>query len=273
MPYFPIILLAIIQGITEFLPISSSGHLEIVQSIIEWLGLNSTHYSQQQKLALEIAVHFGSLVAVMLYLWKDLLRIIINIPTTIMGRRKSDNRLFIHLVIASIPTSIVGLLGYKYIAQNLHTLEFIGWASIIFAILLWISDHFSHSHRISSMKMSDSLLIGIAQTFALIPGASRAGTTMTMARFLKYTRVDAARFSLLLSIPILFGAGALAFYDLYQTPDKIFQNTLFVGVLCSFISSYIAIILMMSWLKHASFRPFVIYRLILGTVLLLWFYL
>ena len=265
MPFTQILILAAIQGITEFLPISSSGHLILVPKLT---GLTD------QGLMLDVAVHVGTLVAVILYFWRDVFGMVSalsRIFQQISNRRKLDAEfwLFCKLVLATLPAMGVGLYVNKYMGANLRTLEIIGWATLFFGILLFAADKINMTVRkMEHISFGGAFFIGLMQAISLVPGTSRAGITMTAARFLGVERQDAARFSLLLSIPTIIGAGVLKGYELSESTDRVlFYDVLTVTGL-SFLFALVAISLLMVWLRRASFTPFVIYRILLGGVLL-----
>jgi undecaprenyl-diphosphatase len=264
-PFTQILILAAIQGITEFLPISSSGHLILVPKLT---GLTD------QGLMLDVAVHVGTLVAVILYFWRDVFGMVSalsRIFQQISNRRKLDAEfwLFCKLVLATLPAIGVGLYVNKYMGANLRTLEIIGWATLCFGILLFVADKINMTVRkMEHISFGGAFFIGLMQAISLVPGTSRAGITMTAARFLGVERQDAARFSLLLSIPTIIGAGVLKGYELSESTDRVlFYDVLTVTGL-SFLFALVAISLLMVWLRRASFTPFVIYRILLGGVLL-----
>ena len=265
MPFTQILILAAIQGITEFLPISSSGHLILVPKLT---GLTD------QGLMLDVAVHVGTLVAVILYFWRDVFGMVSalsRIFQQISNRRKLDAEfwLFCKLILATLPAIGVGLYVNKYMGANLRTLEIIGWATLCFGILLFVADKINMTVRkMEHISFGGAFFIGLMQAISLVPGTSRAGITMTAARFLGVERQDAARFSLLLSIPTIIGAGVLKGYELSESTDRVlFYDVLTVTGL-SFLFALVAISLLMVWLRRASFTPFVIYRILLGGVLL-----
>ncbi len=265
MPFTQILILAAIQGITEFLPISSSGHLILVPKLT---GLTD------QGLMLDVAVHVGTLVAVILYFWRDVFGMVSalsRIFQQISNYRKLDAEfwLFCKLVLATLPAIAVGLYVNKYMGANLRTLEIIGWATLCFGILLFVADKINMTVRkMEHISFGGAFFIGLMQAISLVPGTSRAGITMTAARFLGIERQDAARFSLLLSIPTIIGAGVLKGYELSESTDRVlFYDVLTVTGL-SFLFALVAISLLMVWLRRASFTPFVIYRILLGGVLL-----
>ena len=265
MPFTQILILAAIQGITEFLPISSSGHLILVPKLT---GL------ADQGLMLDVAVHVGTLMAVILYFWRDVFGMVSalsRIFQQISNRRKLDAEfwLFCKLVLATLPVIGAGFYVNKYMGADLRTLEIIGWATLCFGILLFVADKINMTVRkMEHISFGGAFFIGLMQAISLVPGTSRAGITMTAARFLGVERQDAARFSLLLSIPTIIGAGVLKGYELSESADRVlFYDVLTVTGL-SFLFALMAISLLMVWLRRASFTPFVIYRILLGGVLL-----
>ncbi len=262
MTLIQIVTLAIIQGITEFLPVSSSGHLALTPVLMNW---------KDQGLALDVAVHVGTLGAVMVYLWRELWLITLGLIRLPTGRIDEGARLAWLVIIASIPVIIVGLSVKIWLGDTMRTPLVIGWAFIGFGILLYISDRVGLTiKRIPHMTASAAFLIGIAQSFAIIPGASRAGTTITMARMLGFERQDAARFSMLISIPAILGAGVLLGKDVLESGDTVLQADVILAAAFAFVTALIAIVAMMYWLRRQSYTPFVFYRIVLGIVIL-WF--
>ena len=265
MPFLQILILAAIQGITEFLPISSSGHLILVPNFTEL---------RDQGLMMDVAVHVGTLMAVMLYFWRDIFGMAtasLRVFRQMADHRKFDAEfwLFCKLIIATLPVILVGFYVNKYLGTNLRTLEIIGWTTLCFGVLLFIADKINMTVRkMQHISFHGALFIGLMQAIALIPGTSRAGITMTAARFLGVERQDAARFSLLLSIPTIIGAGSLKGYELSQSANTILINDVLLLAGLSFLFALVAISLLMVWLRRASFTPFVIYRILLGAVLL-----
>ncbi|MEE8332719.1 MAG: undecaprenyl-diphosphate phosphatase [Alphaproteobacteria bacterium] len=261
MTLIQIVILAVIQGITEFLPISSSGHLALTPVLLGW---------QDQGLIIDVAVHVGTLGAVIIYLWRDVWAMfqgLIRLPT---GRIDDGARLAGLILLASIPVIMAGFAVKLWFGDALRTPAVIGWSFIGFGLLLYGCDRLGLTIlKIEHMKLGGALMIGLAQVLALIPGASRAGVTITMARMMGYERRDAARFSMLLSIPAITGAGALATLDLIESGDAALQTSALLGALLSLIAALIAIAAMMGWLRRASFTPFVYYRVVVG-VLILW---
>ena len=265
LPLFHLIVLALVQGITEFLPVSSSAHLILVPYVTGW---------EDQGLLLDVAVHVGTLLAVMLYFWRDLWEMLRGTGLALRGKRTAGQRMIGHLIIATIPAVLAGYLLHKYAGDLLRSVEVIAWATIGFGVLLYIADRIGMTlRRIEHMTAGSALLLGLAQVLAFIPGASRSGVTMMAARFLGYERADTARFSMLMSIPVIAGAGLLAALDLAKAGDASLTMDALIGAGLAFVSALLAIALMMRWLRRASFTPFVVYRLLLGAALLALIYL
>ncbi|MCV2403828.1 undecaprenyl-diphosphate phosphatase [Marinomonas sp. C2222] len=266
MLWYQIVFLALIQGLTEFLPISSSAHLILPAQLLDW---------QDQGLAFDVAVHIGSLVAIVAYFYKDLVKITIAWCVSLKQRRSSeDSRLAWWVVIATIPACAAGLLFNDFISTHLRSIEVIGYTTIGFGVLLWWADHYGTSLKSErDLGIKSVLYIGFAQALALIPGTSRSGITMTMGRFLGFSRESAARFSFLLSIPLILAAGSVKFLELLSSNITIDWMSIIAGVVLSAISAYACIFLFLKWLNRIGFFPFFVYRLILGSVLLLMVYL
>lgn len=260
-----ILFLSVLQGITEFLPVSSSGHLILFAKFTTF---------EDQGIALDVAVHLGSIFAVIIYFWKTIWEEVKGTLKTffIPNFKNSGNKLFWLMVIGTVPVVITGLLFRKYGIEfrDDEGSKIIGWTILGFGILLFVADRVGMTIRkVDHLSILDALLIGLAQCLALVPGTSRSGITITMARFLGMERSEAAKFSMLLSIPAILGAAALVGYELYST-NQIQELFLALdGVIYSFVASILAIYIMMWWLQKSTFLPFVIYRIILGTILLL----
>ncbi len=258
-----IILLSLLQGITEFLPVSSSGHL-ILFSIF------TTFPDQGQ--AMDVAMHIGSIIAVMIYFSEELWKMFKGLIKSwfLPNFKDYGNRVFWLVIIASIPAMIFGLFLKTEGVEWMRSSKLIGWTILGYGLLLFIADKVGLTVRkVDHLKITDALLIGLAQCLALIPGTSRSGITITMARFLGMERREAAKFSMLLSIPTILGAGLLVGYELFIQNNLTAIIFAIDGILYSFIFSVIAIYTVMWWLKKSTFLPFVIYRVIIGVILLL----
>lgn len=265
MPLLHIVVLALVQGITEFLPISSSGHLILVPWVAGW---------PDQGVTMDVAVHVGTLGAVMAYLWRDITSILTGLWAMTKGKGVNDGaRLGFFLVLGTLPVVGAGYWMHKNMPDGIRSIEVIGWATLGFGVVLWLVDRFGLTlRRMEHLKVSDVIIIGLSQCVALIPGTSRSGITMAAGRMLGMERPDCARFSMLLSIPTIVGAGMLKGWDLYKSGDSVQIDTALTGAAFSFVAAFIAIALMMAWLKRASFTPFVIYRVALGGFLLAFAY-
>lgn len=255
--------LSLLQGITEFLPVSSSGHLIL---------LSKFSYFPDQGLALDVAVHVGSILAVMIYFSETIWEMIKGVVKTrfIPNFKNYGAQVFWLIVIGTIPAVIAGFALKSYGMEWLRDTRIIGWTILGYGILLYVADKFSMTIReIKHLGIVDAILIGCAQCLALIPGTSRSGITITMGRFLGLERRETAKFSMLLSIPAIIAAAVLTGWEVWQAGDFQEIGWMFDGVVFSYISSVIAIYIVMWWLKKSTFLPFVIYRIILGTILLL----
>ena len=264
------LLLALVQGITEFLPVSSSGHLVLVPSITN----RSDH-----GVSIDVAAHIGTLIAVMIYVRSDLIKMTLALRNTALKSLRPNANILIDapslmmikmLIIATIPVIIAGFLVSLFEPDMLRLVQTVAISNIIFAIFLWHSDKTSPSeHTLSEMGLKQALFIGLAQMLALIPGASRSGVTMTMARYLGFERLSAARFSLLLSIPVIIAAGCLQVVTLIRQEDIVVGAAALYVAVFSCIIALGAIHGMMKWLGRANFNLFVYYRFALGLVLLI----
>ncbi len=256
-----IVLLAVIQGITEFLPISSSAHLILPAHL---LGLTD------QGLAFDVAVHVGTLSAVLFYFRRDFSLLIYAWVRNIRGGRSSQHsRLGWALIIGTFPAVIAGLLFNDFIEQHLRSTLVIAATTILFGLLLGYADiKRTEVRRNRDMKLKDVLVIGCVQALALIPGTSRSGITITAGLMLGLTRRAAARFSFFLSVPLIMAAGSYKGLELYQQGEQAPWFAVFVGAVVAAVSAYICIHWFLKLLNRMGMMPFVIYRLILGVGLL-----
>ncbi len=258
-----IIILSLIQGITEFLPISSSAHLIIIPEF--FLNIDSSR-------GFDVSLHFGSLLAVIYYLKNDLMKIISD---TIYF--KKDDKGFIilkNLIISTVPVIIVGFLVHINNFDIIRSLEVIGWTTLIFGILLGIADrNLKVIKYFKSLNLKDALVIGIAQTLAIIPGTSRSGIVITTGLFMGLSRFDASKYSLLLSIPVIIAATTLESINLFIEKGFFFNNEMILGIILSFCAALITIRLFMNWINKASLKIFVTYRVILGILILVYAYI
>ena len=258
------IFLALIQGLTEFLPISSSAHLILVPHLLGW---------EDQGLAFDVALHVGTLSAVVLYFRRELVPMAQDWVRSLVTRQNTANsRLAWAVLWGTVPVGLAGLTLKGFIEANLRTELVIAGATIGFGVLLWLADAKGRGQRDEySLRISDILIIGIAQALALIPGTSRSGATMTAGLMLGLSREAAARFSFLLSIPVIVLAGMLATLDLIKESVAVDWSAMIIGVMTSAISAYLCIHFFLKLLERIGMMPFVIYRLILGVVLIVMF--
>jgi undecaprenyl-diphosphatase len=272
LPLFHITILALVQGITEFLPVSSSGHLVLVWELFDRLGVQAIEQTPSDRLVMDIAVHVGTLLAVCLYFWRDMVEMLLGVAKLAVGRWTPGARLALFVVVGTIPLIIAGYLLKDVVSGLLRDGRIVAWTTIGFGLLLYVGDRTGMTlRRIEHMTIGPVILIGTSQILALVPGTSRSGITMTAARFLGFERPEAARFSMLLAIPAILGAGTLAGLDIYQAGDVRLGIDAAVAAAISFVFALIAIALMLRWLRRASFTPFVVYRVLLGIALLIWF--
>jgi undecaprenyl-diphosphatase len=241
------LVLAIVQGITEYLPVSSSAHLILVPAIMDW---------KDQGLMMDIAAHGGSLLAVMWYFKKEILELLTG----------QKNKLFIQLVIATIPLALVGVLAAGYIEENLRSPTIIAISSIVFGVILFLSEKLAKSNNEITTK--NAFLIGIGQVLALIPGASRSGVTMTTAMLQGYSKTQAAKFSFLLAIPALLMTTAYGALKVYQNPEEYNPTGFLIVLVLSFITSLISIKLFLKLIEKIKMSYFMWYRIILGALIL-----
>lgn len=254
-----VIILAIIQGLTEFLPISSSAHLILPSAIFGW---------QDQGIVFDVAVHVGTLFAVMLYFRQDIANLTLGWVKSLGGQHSTDSKLAWWVILATIPAGLAGLFAADLIELYLRSPYVIAVTTIVFGLALWLADAKAKQiQTMESLTWRQALLIGIAQAVALIPGTSRSGITMTAALMLGLDRLSAARFSFLLSIPIIILSGGYQGLKLFSTPTNYDVNAILLGTGLSFVSALICIHLFLKVINRMGMLPFVIYRLVLGAVL------
>jgi undecaprenyl-diphosphatase len=265
MPLEQLILLAIIQGLTEFIPVSSSGHLILLPGLT---GL------EDQGPLIDVALHVGSLAAVVLYFHRDVAGLFAGMGHTLQRRKTAESRLFWMLVLATIPTVAAGgVLYLTGMVDSLRSAEVIGWATLIFGILLYEADRIGMRYKnVNDLTFGGSIVVGLFQVISLIPGTSRAGITITAGRFLGLERSEAARFSMLLSIPTIGILGLLAAIELWRTGEVVLQTSAITAVLMSFVSAYAAIWFFMTLVNRIGLLPFTIYRVMMGGGILVWVY-
>lgn len=254
-----ITLLALLQGLTEFLPISSSAHLILVPVITGW---------PDQGLAFDVAVHIGTLAAIVLYFRHDLAQLFVGWLQSVSGKgMNQDGRLAWAVLFGTIPVGLAGLMFESVIEDALRDPLVIATTTIVFGLVLWGADRMRGTRTEHMITWKDVLVVGVAQAVALIPGTSRSGITMTAGLFMGLNRIAAARFSFLLSIPVTALAGGLETFELLKSPAAADWQVLGIGALLAFVAAYACIHFFLKWLPSIGMLPFVIYRLLLGGVL------
>lgn len=265
MDFIQIVILALVQGLTEFLPVSSSAHLILVPVLTGW---------EDQGLAFDVAVHLGTLIAV-IYYFRDEIRRMFNAWFLSVFKREltADGKLAWAVLFGTIPVGIAGLFLKDAIELYLRSPLVIATSTLVFGLLLWYADYVGKRRRVEAdMNWKDVSFIGISQAMALIPGTSRSGATMTAALFLGFTRQAAARFSFLLSIPVISLAGTFLTLDLIESGDSVDWAGLITGVVLSALSAWLCIHYFLKLLDKVGMLPFVIYRIILAAFLFVMFW-
>lgn len=262
MPLLTLVLAALIQGITEFLPVSSSGHLILLPTLT---GM------EDQGQVIDVAVHVGTLFAVIIYFWADVRIAIGGLFRLLRGKIDTQGAfLALCLIIATIPVVIVGLiLKLTGIDMMLRSVAVIGWTMIVFGIVLYWADQTGKTERTANQwSLKHAGIMGLWQAISLIPGTSRSGITITAARQLGYKREDGAKLAMLMSIPTIIAAGTLAGVEVMATANAQAAKDGAIAAVLAFLAALLALSLMMRLLKSVSFTPYVIYRVILGVILL-----
>ena len=249
-----IFILSIIQGITEFLPVSSSSHLILISEYLNF---------QHQSISIDVSLHIGSFIAVITYFRKDIFNFIKN------------KDLFFKIIISSIPVMFIGFLLVQFeLIYQLRNIKLIGWTTIIFGVFLYVSDKSKVNKKIKKeFTFKSAIFIGMLQIFSLIPGVSRSGVTITAARILEYDRLDSAKISFLLSIPTLAAVSIFGFKNLITSENIDFSILNLISILLSFIFSYVTIKFFLTFIRNFSLNLFVFYRIILGIFILIIAYL
>lgn len=248
-----IFILSIVQGITEFLPISSSSHLILISEYLNY---------ENQSLSLDVSLHIGSFTAVIFYFREDLVNFFKN------------KELFFKIIIGSIPVMFIGFILVKFnLIEQLRNIKIIGWTTIIFGSLLFLSDKSKNIKNIGNLKYDSIIIIGLFQVLSLIPGVSRSGISITAARFLNFDRVNSAKISFLLSIPTLAAVSVFGFNTLLKTESLQFSLLNLFSIFLSFIFSFITIKFFLKYIKNFNLNLFVAYRIMLGVIILFFAYL
>ncbi len=241
--------LSLIQGITEFLPVSSSSHLIVISEFVDF---------KNKSLAIDVSLHIGSFLAVLAYFHKDIVRFIKN------------RVLFLKILVSSIPVILCGYFLVKTnMISNLRSIEVIGWTTLIFGIFLFISDKFELKKDIeSNFNYKTAIIIGLFQILSLVPGVSRSGITITAARILRFKRYDAAKISFLLSIPTLGAVSIFGLSNIISSNDTNFSTLNLISIILSFVFSLLTIKFFLEYIKKANLSIFVVYRILLSLILL-----
>ena len=264
MTFLQMLLIALVQGITEFLPISSSGHLILIPHFTDF---------PDQGPMIDVAVHVGSLLAIIIYFFKDVKGLASGgLASVGIGQAPEQRRLFWWIAIGTVPAVAVGLFlklgGYL---EGFRSTDLVAFNLIFYGILLGVADRWGRQVKsYEDLTARDAILVGLAQALALIPGTSRSGVTMTAARALGYKRVESARFSFLLSMPAVAGAGLLAAMDLADATAQMQLDALIAGAM-TFVAAFATMAFLMTFLRRASMMVFVLYRVALGALLLAMF--
>ncbi|WP_299298170.1 undecaprenyl-diphosphate phosphatase [uncultured Tateyamaria sp.] len=266
MTLFQLLIVAMIQGVTEFLPVSSSGHLILLPALTG---------TQDQGLAIDVAVHVGTLIAVTLYFWRDVRVAVRGTGRLIRGKVDTQGAfLALCLILATIPALVVGLvIKMTGLDEAMRSVAVIGWTMLIFGLVLYWADKTGDTTRTADRwTLRDAAMMGLAQCLALIPGTSRSGITITAARALGYERQDAARLAMLMSIPVILASGAVLSLDVIGDANWPLMRDAAIAAAFACIAALAALTLMMRLLRTVSFTPYVIYRVVLGLGLLFWAY-
>ena len=259
MGFLHLTILGLIQGLTEFLPVSSSAHLILLPALLGW---------QDQGIVYDVAVHTGSLGAVMLYFHKDIQGMLVGGLACFNAENQNKDFLFWYVVLAAIPVGFSGLLLHDFVSTSLRDPRVIASASIGFGLLLWWADKYGAQTRSrAEIQWRDALLIGIAQAVAIIPGTSRSGITITAGLMLGMDRQSASRFSFLLAIPVIIMATAYETYKLSSGQLNVEWSSVLTVTLVAFFSAWVSIHYFLKLLDRTGMLPYVIYRVVLGLIL------
>lgn len=265
MSLLPLVVVALIRGVTEFLPIDFSGHQELVRALTDW---------PAQGPVIDLAVQLGVLGAVSVYFAADIGRMVAGVFRRLGGRRNADATLAFLIVVGTVPVVAAGYAMVRYLPDGLGGIEVVAWSTLGFGVLLWVADSTGMTiRRIEHLGLSDAVVVGLAQALMLVPGASRSGVAMSAARVLGMERSDAARFAMLLGIPAILGVCLLKGFEVAQNAEAAFTGSVLTAAAIAFGTGLIAIGFLMAWLRHGGFGPFVLYRLLLGAGLLALVYL
>ncbi len=259
MDAFQAVVLAIIQGLTEFLPVSSSGHLVLPTVLLGW---------PDQGLAFDVAVHVGSLTAVLLYFRRDVAQMLLAWGQSLGGRQSDDGRLAWMVILSTLPAVFAGLLLGDLIEAHLRNGWVLATTTLVFGVALaWADARGDKGRSLLTLGWQAALFIGVAQAMALVPGTSRSGITMTAALLIGFGRGDAARYSFLLSMPLILAAGTLKTLELVDSGVAVPWGLMGLGVVVSAVTAYLCIHVFLSWIERIGMLPFAVYRVLLALLL------
>jgi undecaprenyl-diphosphatase len=260
MEFLYLLALSLVQGLTEFLPVSSSGHLVVLPRIFDW---------PDQGILIDVALHIGTLTAILVYYRRDIFSILHAVLHWNDKAQKKTRNLGLYILAGSVPAGIAGLAVAHFFPEGIRDIQLIAMASIFFGLLMGAVDiKCPKNLGLEDITLKSALIIGVAQVFALLPGGSRSGITLTAARFLGFNRVDAARFSFLLGIPVMMGAGALSLLEIAQSHDPDLWRNAFLAIGMAFVAALGAIHFMMRWLQRGSLVIFAVYRVLFALFIL-----
>jgi|688.fasta_scaffold07878_5 undecaprenyl-diphosphatase len=270
MNFLEAIILGIVQGLTEFLPVSSSAHVQIFSELMQVPGLSDKNSATTAFIA---TIQLGTEAAVLIYFAKDIARLLkawFKGLFNSAARENADYKMAWLVIFASIPVGLIGYLLREFIQETVRTLWVVAFTMIIFAIILFLADHYGKRQKeIKDMTFNTALGFGLGQALAVIPGVSRSGASISFGLFAGFNRAAAARFSFLIGIPAVLASGLIEFSDSYQQLDEAALSGTIVATITSFVVGYLVIAGLLKYLNKGSFMPFVIWRLIVGVALLI----
>lgn len=264
MTLMDVLILAVVQGVTEFLPISSSGHLVLARSLL------ALDLDEGQALLLDVCLHAGSLLAVLLVCRREVAMLLAGLGPLVRAQWAQVPPLMGHLVLATLPVVVIGLTVSLAFSDTWRTDWVVAVTTLVFGLVLFAADRWGHRDLgLEALSWKAALLVGFAQALAVIPGVSRAGIVITAGLAIGLNRLAAARLALLTGIPTITLAGLLGLARLSVEPDTHFLLTTAVGIAAAAVSAWLATVVMLRWVRRASYTPFVVYRVVLGGVLLI----
>ncbi len=270
MTLFEAIVLGLIQGLTEFLPVSSSAHVQIFSELMQVKGLSDKNSATTAFIA---TIQLGTELAVLIYFAKDISRLVrawFRGVVNPKARANADYKMAWLVIIASIPVGLIGYLLRSFIQETVRTLWVVAFTMILFAIILYLADRYGRREKpVEDMTFNSAIGFGLGQALAVIPGVSRSGASISFGLFAGFTRAAAARFSFLIGIPAVLASGIVEFKDSYQFLDATALTGTIIATVTSFIVGYVVIAGLLKYLNKGSFMPFVIWRLVVGFALLI----